>query len=81
VIIRPFEKGLGHLETMMPPVVGTVYVGESPRALILDPEGRKIYVVNSGSNTVSVIDKTTKKEERTIPVGKRPYGIAILRDL
>ena len=81
VIIRPFEKGLEHMETVMPPVVGTVYVGESPQALILDPEGRKIYVVNSGSNTVSVIDKTTKKEERTIPVGKRPYGIAILRDL
>ena len=81
VIIRPFENGIENLKTVMPPVVGMIAVGESPGALILDPEGRKLYVVNRGSNTVSVIDKTTKKVERTIPVGKRPYGIAILRDL
>jgi len=81
VIIRPFEKDIENLKTVMPPVVGTIPVGESPRALILDSEVRKLYVVNRGSNTISVIDKTTKKEERTIPVGKRPYGIAILRDL
>lgn len=81
VIIRPFERGMENLKTVMPPVVGTIPVGETPSSLILDPENRKLYVVNSGSDTVSVIDKTTKKEERTVPVGKRPYGIDILRDL
>ena len=77
VIIRPFEDGVD----MVPPVMGIIPVGKSPRTFIFDPEARKLYVVNSGSNTVSVIDKTTKKEERTIPVGRSPYGIAILRDL
>ena len=81
MIIRPFEKDIENLKTVMPPVVGTIPVGELPGALILDPEVRKLYVVNRGSNTITVIDKTTKKEERTITVGKRPYGIAILRDL
>jgi YVTN family beta-propeller protein len=43
----------------------------------MDPEGRKIYVVNRGSDTVSEIDKTSRREERTFPVGKKPYGIAM----
>lgn len=58
-------------------MLGTILVGSSPRSLILDPEGRKIYVVNRGSDSVSVIDKTTRREEQVIPVGKKPYGIAM----
>jgi YVTN family beta-propeller protein len=81
MIVRPYEEDHEHLRTVMPPVMGIVPVGDSPAAFILDPESRKLYVVNRGSDTVSVIDRTTKKEERTIPVGRRPFGIAILRDL
>jgi YVTN family beta-propeller protein len=77
MIIRPFGEGFDPLKTVMPPVMGTVSVGISPRSLIFDPEFRKLYVVNRGSDNISVIDKTTKKEELTITVGKRPYGIAV----
>ncbi|MEW6163122.1 MAG: DUF4382 domain-containing protein [Nitrospirota bacterium] len=77
VIIRPPSEDSSTLRPIMVPVVGTIAVGNSPRSLILDPEGRKIYVVNRGSDNVSVIDKITKKEEKTIPVGKKPYGIAM----
>lgn len=77
VIIRPFSEAFGSQRTTMSPVVGSIPVGNSPRSLILDPEGRKIYVVNRGSDNVSVIDKTTKREEKVIPVGKKPYGIAM----
>jgi YVTN family beta-propeller protein len=77
MIIRPPSAGFGALRQTMVPAVGTVTVGNSPRALISDPEGRKLYVVNRGSDTVSVIDKTTKREEQVIPVGKRPYGLAM----
>jgi len=77
MIIRPFSEALSTLRTSVAPVLGTILVGSSPRSLILDPEGRKIYVVNRGSDSVSVIDKTTKREEQVIPVGKKPYGIAM----
>jgi YVTN family beta-propeller protein len=77
MIIRPFTKGFDSLKTMMPPIMGTISVGISPRSLILDPEARKLYVVNRGSDNISVIDKTTKRQEEVIQVGKRPYGIAV----
>jgi YVTN family beta-propeller protein len=77
VIIRPFSEAFGSLRTTVAPILGTITVGNSPRSLILDPEARKIYVVNRGSDTVSEIDKTTKREERVIPVGRRPYGITV----
>lgn len=65
------------VRSLMPSVIGTVSVGEAPRSFLLDEEDGKLYVVNRGSDTVSVINKTTGKEERIIPVGKRPYGIAM----
>jgi len=77
MIIRPFSEDFGTLRETMVPVMGTITVGNSPRSFISDPEGRKLYVVNRGSDTVSVVDKTTKREERVIPVGKKPYGIAM----
>jgi YVTN family beta-propeller protein len=77
MIIRPFTGGLDALKTIVPPVMGTIPVGSGPRAFILDPEGRKFYVVNRGSENVSVIDKTTKREEGTISVGISPYEIAV----
>ncbi|MEW6676010.1 MAG: DUF4382 domain-containing protein [Nitrospirota bacterium] len=77
IIIRPPSNDYSTLRTIVTPIIGTIAVGNSPRALILDPEARKLYVVNRGSNNVSVIDKTTRREEKVIPVGKRPYGIAM----
>jgi YVTN family beta-propeller protein len=77
MIIRPFSEDLGTLRQAMVPVIGTIAVGNSPRSFISDPEARKLYVVNRGSDTVSVVDKTTKREEKVIPVGKKPYGIAM----
>ncbi len=76
-IIRPSFDSLSTLKTVIPPTVGIITVGDSPRSLILDPEIRKIYVVNRVSNNVSVIDRTTRREERVIPVGNNPYGITM----
>ncbi len=80
MVIRPFAEGFDTLKTIMTPIMGTIAVGNSPRSLILDPEARKLYVVNRGSNNISVIDKTARKEGQIIPVGKKPYGIAMFPD-
>jgi YVTN family beta-propeller protein len=77
MIIRPFSEAFSAIKTSMGPLIGTIVVGNSPRSFIMDPEGRKLYVVNRGSDSVSVVDKTTSREEKVIPVGKKPYGIAM----
>jgi len=59
------------------PVIDSVKVGSLPRSLILDPERRRLYVVNKGDGSISVIDKTTNKVEKIITVGNNPYGIAM----
>jgi YVTN family beta-propeller protein len=79
-ILRPFLEGFDSLKTVTPHLMGTIAVGSLPRAFILDPELRKLYVVNRGSDSISVVDKTTKRQEQTIPVGRRPYGIAIFQN-
>lgn len=79
MIIKPFAEGFDTIGTFMPPVMGRITVGDLPRSFIMDPEGRKIYVVNRGSDNISVVDKTLKKEEQLIPVGKRPYGITVFQ--
>jgi len=77
MIIRPMLEDQSPIKTITP-IVGRVPVGSLPRSLMLDPEARKLYVVNRGSDSVSVIDKTTRKEEKVIPVGRKPYGIAMI---
>ncbi|NOZ24845.1 MAG: hypothetical protein GXO94_01975 [Nitrospirae bacterium] len=78
VIIRPFVEDYSAGDTTMPLVTGTVAVGAAPRAMVMDPEARKLYVVNRGADNVTVVDKTAREVEQVIPVGKRPYGIAML---
>ena len=77
LIIRPMLEDQSPIKTITP-IVGAIPVGSAPRSFMLDPEARKLYVVNRGSNNISVIDKTTRKEEKVIPVGKKPYGIAMI---
>ncbi|MFP5285966.1 MAG: hypothetical protein ACLGI9_09540, partial [Thermoanaerobaculia bacterium] len=41
---------------------------------------RRVYVANGHGNSVAVIDAAARKVVRTIPVGQRPWGIAVSRD-
>jgi YVTN family beta-propeller protein len=47
-------------------VVGTIAVGEAPRGIIASSDGTKIYVANSGSNSISVIDTSVNRVINTI---------------
>jgi YVTN family beta-propeller protein len=44
------------------------------------PDGSKVYVSNSGSNTVSVIDAQTNMVTATIAAAVRPVGMAVTPD-
>jgi YVTN family beta-propeller protein len=46
----------------------------------VSPDGRRAYVTNNASNTVSVIDTGGGAVTATIPVGARPVGVAVSPD-
>jgi YVTN family beta-propeller protein len=52
-----------------------------PAALVLTPNGRRLYVANARSNSVSVIDTATDAVIKTISdVGPEPRGLAMTND-
>ncbi len=53
--------------------------GDSPLELALTPDGRSLLSVNSGSNTVSVIDPSGPVELGRIPVGVGPRSLLVDR--
>ncbi len=58
-----------------PPTV--IKVGNDPVAMIPDPTGLQQYVINKGSNNVSVISMISIKAYKTIAVGNAPVAAAI----
>lgn len=59
-------------------VIQRIAVENKPQEMIVDRNRRKLYVANSGSNTVSVIDLVRQKLILSIPVGTAPYGLALV---
>src|SRR5260370_21058673 len=57
-------------------VIATVAAGTTPFAVAINPVTNKIYVVNAGSNNVTVIDGATNATT-TMAVGLNPYSVAI----
>ena len=45
-------------------VKATIGIGSNPRGLTLSPDGSRLYVANSGSNFVGVIDTATRQARR-----------------
>jgi YVTN family beta-propeller protein len=53
-------------------VLGEAKVGHHPDWLTFTPDGKRVYVANAGSNSVSVVDVAAHKELMQIPVGQVP---------
>lgn len=51
-----------------------------PAGSALSPNGRFLYVACNGDNSLAVIDTTTNKYVKSIPVGYFPYGVSVSRD-
>ncbi|MDQ4069810.1 MAG: serine/threonine-protein kinase [Actinomycetota bacterium] len=56
---------------------GGVPVGTDPTAVASDPRTGRIYVANSGSLSVTVLDGTTMATVATVTLPSRPWGIAL----
>jgi YVTN family beta-propeller protein len=55
-------------------VLTTVAVGNWPFGLAVHPDGKAVYVANVVSNSVSVIDTTTRTVVKTVAVGSTPFA-------
>jgi YVTN family beta-propeller protein len=53
-------------------LLGQSEVGHSPDWVTLTPDGKRAYVANAASNSVSVVDLDSMKEITRIPVGEVP---------
>ncbi len=54
-----------------------VPTGKIPSAVALNPATGRLYVVNHGDDTVTVIDAAARKPLATVPVGAQPQAVAI----
>jgi YVTN family beta-propeller protein len=45
--------------------------------MAITPDGKKLYVANGRSNSVSVIDTVQNVKLRDVAVGKLPWGVVI----
>jgi YVTN family beta-propeller protein len=54
-----------------------VRVGERPWTIALTADGRRLYTANGPSNDVSVVDVPSWRVIATLPVGQRPWGVAV----
>ena len=64
-------------------VVKTIQVGSEPMALALSPNGTRLYVANSSSNNLMIVDTTYYNSPATVdlsPFGSAPRAIAVTND-
>jgi DNA-binding beta-propeller fold protein YncE len=69
-------------------IVGTAPLGVLPTFSVVDTNRDRLYVTNSGDNTVSVFDASSVNQGSnsavatlaTVPVGTQPIGVAVLPD-
>lgn len=60
-------------------LLGVIPVGEVPNWMTFGLDGKTLYVSNSGSNDVSVIDTEKIREIARIPVGLAPKRLLVVR--
>lgn len=56
--------------------IKTIHVGTNPGQIVVNPSSHTAFVVNQGSNNVSLIDTEKLKVKAVITVGTSPIGIA-----
>jgi len=61
-------------------VAANLPVGTSPAGVAISPDGSKVYVANTGSSSISVIDIATNTVTTTIAGGSKPYSLVVTPD-
>jgi YVTN family beta-propeller protein len=58
-------------------VLATIPVGKRPWNMAITPDGKKLYVANGRSNSVTVIDTEQLVPSGEVKVGEMPWGVVI----
>jgi YVTN family beta-propeller protein len=66
--------------TLLALLTTAILIGQVTTAFAQGDPPAKVFVVNTQDASISLVDLKSLKEEKRIPVGKRPYGIAIMPD-
>ena len=61
-------------------IVGQIPVGKTPLAAAMSMDGNWLYVTNSGSSTLSVIDLTQNAVVQTVVLPSQPQGVEVGND-
>jgi YVTN family beta-propeller protein len=61
-------------------VAATIGVHRLPTSIAVENAGHRAYVVNSGSNNVSVIDLDARREIAALPTGQQPAKVRVSPD-
>ncbi|MBW1675110.1 MAG: YncE family protein [Deltaproteobacteria bacterium] len=81
---NPDSDNVSVIDTVARTVIGTIPVGKRPCCIVVDQDRRKIYVTNTASHTISVIDmyedNYERSVEKTVTVGLKPTGMLIHED-
>jgi YVTN family beta-propeller protein len=59
-------------------VLNYILVGQRPWHGEFSPDYKKYYVANGLTNDLTVIDVDTLIAEKSVPVGRLPWGVAIM---
>ena len=58
----------------------TITVGGEPTGIAASADGRWVYISDSASSSLLVLDTASKSVEARIPVGLKPWGVAVSPD-
>ncbi len=67
----------GRLFKTQPRPIVTIAVGAKPSGVAVDPAAHCVYVANSGSASVSVLDTESNAVVATVQVGRGPVAVAV----
>jgi len=56
-----------------------ILVGQRPWHLELSSDQSKLYVANGLTNDMTVIDVASLTAEKSVPVGRLPWGVAVVK--
>jgi YVTN family beta-propeller protein len=45
--------------------------------MAMHPDGSKLFVANGNTNDMTIVDVASLKPERSVPVGRLPWGVAV----
>lgn len=74
------DDAVGVLDTASGRLVRAIKVPAGPEAVIVSPDGRRVYVSSEDATAVSVIDTATDNVIKTLDLGAFPEGMALSRD-